>query len=498
MRGKDGLDAVRENVVLGEEQAAALLHPSRPIVLCKRLKKSKLARMICPGLDEVGIMLPASPLQHLILSDFNRPLVMASGNTGGEPVMIDNDEVERELFLIADAFLHHDRPLSRPVEDSVVRVIAGRARTLRPGRGIAPLQLDLPFRLKRPILAVGGQNKSTVALAWDERIVISPHIGELSLPRSLDAFQQQMQDLQQLYGVTPSYLAVDGNHGYGSHHWASNAGLPMFPIWHPYAHAGQIAGEHSHEENWVVFAWDGGGMGNDGTQWGGDALYGRPGEWKRVASLRPFRVPGDEQALLDPWRAALSLCWEADHVWSQRFENIQTLYDIWKEKINSPLSTSAGRLFDAASALLNLCIEANYEGQAAMFLEAACRDTVGTPVEMPLNRDADGIWRSDWAPLLPMLTNPYHLTRNRAANFHTSLARNIVRQATRLREEHGDFAVGLSGGVFQNKRLTEEAFEGLRQAGFRIYLSHDVPCNDAGLSYGQVIEAAHRARLIEE
>ncbi|MBD3671326.1 MAG: carbamoyltransferase HypF, partial [Gammaproteobacteria bacterium] len=465
-RGEDGLDAVRDAVDLTNEQAEALRHPSRPIVLCRRKKNADLARMIAPGLYEIGVMLPHSPLQHLLLEDYDRPLVMTSTNIKNEPIFYDNDEAEKRAFLIADAFLHHNRPIIRPAEDSLVRVIAGRARPIRLGRGSAPLELTLPFRLNTPTLAVGSQIKNSIALAFEDRVVITPHLGELSSEAGIARFETSIREIQSLYGVRAEHLVAEADTADRAQLWARDSGLPLTRIRHHHAHAAKLAGEQPQEENWLVFTWTHIGQGEDETIWGGEAMLGGLGHWRRVASLAPYRLPGGDKLALDPWRTALTLCWETDHVWSPSLENIQSMYKSWKSKIQSPTSSSAGRLFDAAAAMLDLCYESSYTEQPIQYLEAACRDAIGKATQLPLHKDADGIWLSDWSPLLPMLTNRYQLMRQRAANFHTSMAQAIVEQALHVKREYGDFAVGLSGEVFLNKRLTEEAMARLRDNGF--------------------------------
>lgn len=489
VRGADGLDAIRAIAQLTPEHEQWLRDPMRPIVLVDKTIPFTLSRRLAPGLREIGVMLPYTPLHHLLLDEFGGALVATSANVSGEPVLTENDDVQQRLISVAEAFLHHDRPIERPADDPVYRVIAGFARPLRHGRGSAPLELSLPFRLDKPVLAVGGNMKNTIALAWNDRIVVSPHIGDLDTPRSLTVFEQVVADLQQLYDVRAQAIACDAHPVYVSSRWARRAGLPIVPILHHYAHASAIAGEHPDVANWLVFAWDGVGYGMDGTLWGGESLLGAPGHWQRVGSLRPFYLPGGEKAGREPWRAALSLCWEAGMEWKQCPEDSLLAHHAWQRRLNCPQTTSAGRLFDAAAALTGLNYRSSFEGQGPMLLEAACNDDDVPAIALPRARNRQNLWEIDWAPLLPFLMNAKLTVTERANGFHASLVRALVLQANAVREEHGELAVGLSGGVFQNRVLTERAVIALRENGFDVRLMHQIPCNDAGISYGQVIEA---------
>ncbi|TAM44010.1 MAG: carbamoyltransferase HypF [Gammaproteobacteria bacterium] len=490
-RGADGLDAVREVATPNDEQARLLRDPMRPIVLVPVRASNELSDQIAPGLKEVGCFLPYSPLHHLILDDFGGPLVATSGNISGEPVLTDNAEADARLGHVAEAFLHHDRPIARPADDPVYRVIAGTARPLRLGRGVAPLELVLPFKLAKPLLAVGGHMKNTVALAWGNRAVISPHIGDLDAPRSLSVFEQVIADLQQLYGVTARRVVCDVHPGYASTRFAKKLGLPLVSVLHHHAHASALAGEYPEIENWLVFTWDGVGFGEDGTLWGGEALFGKPGGWKRVASFRPFRLPGGEKAGREPWRSAAALCWEAGMEWRDCPENTTILRQAWDKRLNAPQTSAVGRLFDAAAAFTGLNYKSSFEGQGPMLLEASVNGEA-EPVVLPLATDNNGVLRADWAPLLPALMDTNRTPSARAAMFQASLAQSLVEQARTLRETHGEFTVGLSGGVFQNRVLTERALALLAAAGFDTRLGQRIPCNDAGISYGQIIETASR------
>ncbi len=490
-RGADGLDAVREVAAPNDEQARLLRDPMRPIVLVPVRTSNELSDQIAPGLKEVGCFLPYSPLHHLILDDFDGPLVATSGNISGEPVLTDNAEADARLGHVAEAFLHHDRPIARPADDPVYRVIAGTARPLRLGRGVAPLELELPFKLAKPLLAVGGHMKNTVALAWGNRVVISPHIGDLDAPRSLTVFEQVIADVQQLYGVTARRVVCDVHPGYASTRFAKKLGLPLVSVLHHHAHASALAGEYPQVKNWLVFTWDGVGFGEDGTLWGGEALLGNPGQWKRVASFRPFRLPGGEKAGREPWRSAAALCWEAGIEWHDCPENTTILRQAWDKRLNAPQTSAVGRLFDAAAAFTGLNYKSSFEGQGPMLLEAMANGEV-EPVALPIAADNNGVLRADWAPLLPVLMDTNGTPAARAAMFHASLAQSLVEQAKTLRETHGEFTVGLSGGVFQNRVLTERALALLAAAGFDTRLGQQLPCNDAGISYGQIIETASR------
>ncbi|MEO8332969.1 MAG: carbamoyltransferase HypF, partial [Gallionella sp.] len=314
-QGEDGLQHVRAELQLDAVTQAALCDVSRPIVLIPRRTDSTLPDSIAPGLREIGVMLPYSPLHHLLLESFGQPLVATSGNVSGEPVLTDNAEVEARLGKVAQAFLHHNRPIARPADDSVLRVISGKPRLLRAGRGIAPLEFDLPFTFPEPLLAVGGHMKNAIALGWGNRAVLSPHIADLDAPRSLEIFEQVIADLQQLYGVTAQGIVCDAHHGYASSRWAAKQGLPLRRVYHHHAHASALAFEGSLDKTWLTFTWDGVGLGEDGTLWGGEALHGKAGAWQRVASFKPFHLPGGERAGREPWRSAAALCWESGLDW---------------------------------------------------------------------------------------------------------------------------------------------------------------------------------------
>ena len=490
VRGEDGLDAVRSETQLSVTHAELLRDPARPIVLVPWRANSMMSPALAPGLNEIGVFLPYSPLHYLLLAKLDCPLVATSGNVSGEPVLTDNAEAEARLGNVAEAFLHHNRPIERPADDAVFRVIAGQGRPLRHGRGSAPVEMTLPLMLNEPLLAVGGHMKNTVALAWDNRIVISPHIGDLDTPRSLAVFEQVIEDLQSLYGVNATSIVCDAHPGYASSRWAARHQLPVNKVWHHHAHASAVAGEFAEEKRWLVFAWDGVGLGPDGSLWGGDALLGEPGNWQHVARLRPFQLPGGDKAAREPWRSAVALCWETGTEWSVAPTETALLRHAWDQGMNTAATTAAGRLFDGAAALTGLCTHASFEGQGPMLLEAAC-EGVADALEMPLRRNDSGIWQTDWAPLLPMLQDQGTSVAARASCFHASLARALCDQAKAIQREHGEFVVGLAGGVFQNRLLTETAMNGLSDAGFRVYLPQRVPCNDGGLCYGQIVEAGN-------
>ena len=492
--GPDGLNAARQVSRAEETQLSLLKDPLRPIVLVPASPHGGLAESIAPGMAEVGLMLPYSPLHHLILSDFGGPLVATSANLSGEPVLTDAVEVDTRLDKIADAFLHHNRPIRRPADDTVFRLIGDRPRPLRLGRGCAPLEINLPFRTERPLLAVGGQMKNTVALAWDDRAVISPHIGDLGSRRSQVVFEQLIGELASLYSVEPQAVICDAHPDYSSTRWANACGLPVTRVYHHHAHASALVGERGSSEKTLVFTWDGTGFGEDGSIWGGEALLGSPGAWKRVASWRPFRLPGGDQAARHPRRSALGLLWECGlERWTDR-EDVQLLHTAWQRNVNCPWSSSMGRIFDAAAALTEVAPEASFEGQAPMCLEALS-DADAEPLELPLARDQDGLFRSDWAPLLAMLTDTRLSAAARGGIFHASVAKALVRQAVAVREQVGIARVGLTGGVFQNRLLYELADRFLRDSGFEVFMPERIPVNDGGLSFGQLIEAMGREQF---
>lgn len=487
--GEQSLDDVLKFTSPSEEEKKRIVHPSRPIVLVALKPGTELAQSISPGLTEVGVFLPYSPFYHLLLKKLQRPLVLTSGNLSGEPVLTQNDEAATRLSRIADGFVHHNRKIERPVDDSVLRVINGEARMIRMGRGFAPTELALPGRLDQPVLAVGGQMKVTIALAWESRCVISPHIGELHTPRGQEVFQKLVTDLQALYQVEAKRILCDAHPGYNSHRWAKKQSLPVREIYHHDAHASGVAGEFSNCDKLLCFTWDGTGYGKDGNLWGGEALLRNANEWQRVASFRPFKLPGGEKAGRQPWRSAAALCWETNKAWhTSKIKDIGLAFEAWSKHINAPSSSAVGRLFDAAAYLVNRVSHVSYEGQGPMQLEALCDPAMKEAIELPLSKNQEGILIADWSGLIEVMSDDGLAKNKRATIFHNSLAKSLVDQAIAIRDEYEFDAIGLTGGVFQNRFLVERICGIADTVGLTVLMPSKVPVNDGGISYGQVIE----------
>lgn len=492
--GEDGMAQAQQLADMNEAERRLLSSPLRPIVLVPKRADSVISAAIAPELRELGLMLPYSPLHHLLVNDFGNPLVATSANLSGEPVLTEPQEVEARLGQVADAFLHHNRPIRRPADDSVYRQVGGKIRPIRIGRGLAPIERKMPFQFQQPLLAVGADLKNTVALGFGDRLVISPHIGDLGSLRSAEVFEQVILDFQRLYNVRPQAIVCDAHPGYYSSRWAQKQQLPLIPVYHHHAHASALAGEYGLTEQMLVFTWDGTGYGEDGSTWGGETLLGASGAWRRVGSLRPFYLPGGDKASRDAWRCALSVCWELGLDWNECPEDSKLLRQVWERRLNCPLTSSAGRLFDAASALIGVAQHSSYEGHAAMRLEAI--STISrNPVNLPISENPQGLLISDWQPLMARLQDVDLSPELRASLFHGSMAATIADQAKILGGRYSLKKVGLAGGVFQNRILTEQAIANLKALGFEVYLPESLPAGDGGLSFGQLIEAAKKPGL---
>jgi hydrogenase maturation protein HypF len=488
-------------------QARELLTaPEAPIVLLQRQPEARVAESVAPGNPTLGVMLPYTPLHHLLLRELDFPVVATSGNLTDEPICTGEGEAIQRLGHIADLFLVHDRPIERHVDDSVVWIVGGEARLLRRARGYAPLPVLTPRPLPT-ILAVGAHLKNTVALSVERQVFISQHIGDLETAEAMRAFEDVIADFLRLYEATPVAIAHDLHPDYLSTRWAVEQAplLPcsLAPVQHHHAHLASCLADNGVEGPALGVTWDGTGYGTDGTVWGGEFLLGDAAGFTRVAHLRPFRLPGGDAAIKEPRRVALATLWElyGDAVLERedlapvralRPAERRLLAQMLERGLNAPITTSAGRLFDAVAALLDLHQQVTFEGQAAMALEFAADPTVTDAYLLPTiaMKETYG-FVLDWGPLLEAIVDDLQRGGKPgiiAARFHNALVEAILAVAQAV----GEPRVALSGGCFQNRLLTERAAQRLSQAGFEVLLHRQVPPNDGGISLGQVAVAAAR------
>jgi hydrogenase maturation protein HypF len=497
------IDMIRGDCEISEIEKRMLLSPESPIVLLARKQKStiRISDKIAPDNPYLGIMLPYTPLHHLLLGELSFPVVATSGNRSDEPICIDEHEALSRLGGIAEIFLAHNRPIARHVDDSIVRVMAGRELVVRRARGYAPL----PIYLKNstaPILAVGAHLKNTIAISVANQVVTSQHIGDLETSQALDAFGRVIDDLSKMYDFHPRAVACDMHPDYLSTKYAQKTGLPVEAVQHHYAHILSVMAENELDAPVLGVSWDGTGYGTDGTIWGGEFLKITPDLFERVGHLRTFRLPGGEKAIVEPRRSALGLLYEifGDKAFSMMqiastnsfsFDELKVLEQMLLAKLNSPVTSSAGRLFDAVSALIGLRQLTRYEGQAAMALEFVL-DGYNTNDSYPFEiHKAEAANIVDWEQMIREIINDIKAGVDASlisAKFHNTLAEMIVEMAKWV----GEHRVVLSGGCFQNKYLTERTIARLEREGFRPYWHQRIPPNDGGIALGQIMAAMRK------
>ena len=463
------------NPLASEAEWEVLLSPAAPIVLLAR--QPGLAASIAPGLRETGVMLPSTPLHHLLLREFGGPLVMTSGNLSEEPICRDDQEAVERLGRVADLFLAHNRPIASRYDDSVVRVCAGATRVVRRARGLAPAALD--FIESPPVVATGAHLKAAFTVARDRHAFVGQHVGDLDDRLTVQAYEEALSAYEQLFHVLPTLVACDLHPDYASTRMAERLGDPV-GVQHHHAHIASVIAEHRLSGPVVGVALDGVGLGSDGTVWGGEILVCKDSRFVRVDHLEPVPLPGGDLCARQGWRmaAAYGLAQPPPNVDVKRYELVRRLAASGR----TPLTSSMGRFFDAIASLLDVAQVSTYEGEAAALLEAAADPSVDDSIELQFNEN-----RRLFAEI-----ERRHLAGEPAprlaAVFHNSIAAAITRACvpTGLRE------VALSGGCFQNRRLLESCFDRLHAAGLTPYANEQVPCNDGGLSLGQAWVAACR------
>jgi hydrogenase maturation protein HypF len=494
------LEAVRQIAQCSDLEGRLLAGVERPIVLLRKRAGNPISSLVAPENGWFGVMLPGNPLQHLLIKGSRAPLVMTSGNLSDEPIAYRDADALGRLSEIADLFLTHDREIHTRTDDSVLRLSLGEPLFLRRSRGYVPRGVNLPGELPS-ILAVGAELKGTVCLTRGGRGFMSQHIGDLKNAATLACLGETVGHLGRLLEVTPEAVAHDMHPDYLSTHFAESLALPRIPVQHHHAHMASCMAENGLDGEVIGVILDGTGYGEDGAIWGGEFLLGGYGRFQRRGHFSYLRMPGGDAAVREPYRMAISALYGCfgKELFEQSIPFLAAVtpqerslfLKMLERGINSPLTSSCGRLFDAVAALIGVRSRISYEGQAAIELEALAERGVASD-PYPYQVESAGCHRIDFAPMIAAICSDLAGGREAAdiaRAFHHTIAGGILEVCTRIREESGTTRVVLSGGVFQNRLLTEEVAQLLSGGGLEPFCHRLVPPNDGGLALGQAVIA---------
>ena len=500
------LESIKEVCEVFPFEERLLKSPESPIVLLKRKEEGNqilVHSSIAPGNPTLGVMLPYTPLHHLLLKELQIPIIATSGNLSEEPMCITEEEAFQRLKNIADYFLIHNRPIVRHVDDSIVRVMMDREIVMRRARGYAPLPVELNCETENETyLAVGGHLKNTVALSSGKNVFVSQHIGDLSTQEAFSAFQNVVNDFKNLYEAKDILAVADLHPDYLSTKFAKNNFENISFVQHHQAHVASCYAENKLEGTALGVSWDGTGYGLDGTIWGGEFFRFDDSSFMHFAQFRKFPLPGGDLAIKEPGRSAVGLLFEifGEKLFEEKIEFInifseqekKILLQMLKNKINSPLTSSVGRLFDAVAFLTGIKRTTSYEGEAAMMLEFAAASNI--PDYYPFDLLPGEVLIIDWQKMIETILDEMKNNVSPkiiSAKFHNTLVESICSVAEKSHEEK----IVLSGGVFQNAYLLEHTVHRLRTSGFNPYWHQRIPTNDGGISLGQVAIAMDQKKL---
>jgi len=493
------IDMIRNETYVNRLEERAITSIERPIVIVRRRERTRVAESVSPCNSTIGVFLPYTPLHHLLLHGFGRPVVATSANRTGEPIVKDDKDAFERLLGIADLILIHNRQIVRRCDDSVVRIMAERQVPIRRSRGFAPLPVIIPFKIDKPVLALGGYMNNTIAIGIDNRVYISQHIGDLDTPLAREFFEETIEDMLKIFGITPDIVVSDLHPGY----YSTIYGEQVFPqrlikVQHHLSHILSCMVENgvSEDEEVIGFAFDGTGYGMDKNIWGGEVMVVSYREFKRPYHLKPYRLPGGEKAIEEPYRTAISLLYET---FGEEIPEILPLEDgvvsfllqMIKKGVNSPLTTSMGRLFDGIASIIGLRQRASYHAQSAIEIEelSLTSDIVDA---YPFVIDGEEI---DWRPMIKCIVADLCSGSDRgdiARRFHNTVVEIVIGISKRLCNQKDIKKIALSGGVFQNTVITEQVYHRLKEGGFIPLIHQGVPPNDGGISLGQVIGGRFR------
>jgi hydrogenase maturation protein HypF len=496
------LEQIRQFARVTENDEALLTCIQRPIFLLEKEANSFIAEDVSPRNRNYGVMLPYTPLHYLLLSeDELTVLVMTSGNISEEPIAIDNEEAFERLPDIADYFLNHNRDIYLRSDDSILRVVDGRPRQIRRSRGYVPIPVFLKESLE-PILACGAEWKNTICLTREDQAFLSQHIGDLENLETLNFFELTVEHLKRILEIEPKIIAYDLHPNYLSTQYAlQQTSLVQIGIQHHHAHVVSAMAEHGLDGPVIGIALDGTGYGTDGQIWGGEVLAAEAHRFERIGHFAYLPLPGGAAAIKKPWRMAVSGLYET---FGEEFlnmdlpflegiakEHIDTILQMAKKGVNSPLTSSCGRLFDAVAAVAGVRNYVAYEGQAAMELEAAAEDDMERTYPFAI-KDVHGVQQFLTGPILKAVVQDLQDGRSTgliSATFHNTLVALFVEMCERVRSERGLRQVVMSGGCFQNERLLVQLTEALGNEDFEVFSQSTVPSNDGGIALGQAAVA---------
>lgn len=501
------LEKIKKYCKLGKKEEEWLINRARPIVLLKKKEDSLISSSVAPRNNYLGVMLPYTPLHYLLLKDNFTALIMTSGNIADQPIIGDNQEALEKLDRTADFFLLYNRDIFNRCDDSVLKIINGDNMFFRRSRGYVPYPIILDFKLKE-VLALGGELKNTISFSKENYVFLSQYLGDLKSVETLSFLKKSIASLKKMFRINPEIIACDLHPDYLSTQYAeeigAKKGLKVVKIQHHHAHIVSCMTENNIKEKVIGVAYDGTGYGDDGKIWGGEFLLCDLKEYLRVGHLKYYPLPGGDKAIAEPWRMAYSYLYsiygpkvktlDIDFNHRMDYDKLSIIEKMIDKNINSPLTSSCGRLFDAASSLIGIRDEISYEGQAAMELESFCASGIKERYNFCIFKEGDELIIDPQEIFVDIIKDLKEGIDKKviATKFHNTIAGFTLNLCVKIRENSGINKIALSGGVFQNKYLTEKVVSLLEDKGFKVYTQSKVPPNDGGISLGQAVVAGLR------